>query len=114
MIVLLLLFTQNKQFMEDMRPALDFLEEHKEAVAVLGQVLRGNAAAETAAPAAAASQRRPPPAPDGGQGGSDTAGPDGDSKGRKDGAEKIRSPLQGIANEAILNGIRSYLSNQPK
>ena len=28
MVVMLLLFTQNRQFMEDMRPALDFLEEH--------------------------------------------------------------------------------------
>ncbi|MBQ9081820.1 MAG: hypothetical protein IJY26_04220 [Clostridia bacterium] len=84
--------------MEDVRPVLDFLEEHKGAVAVLQQMLSqqgGNAAASTS--------------PEG-LNEKDRAG----QKDEKPEREKTQSPLQGIANDDILNSIKSYLAAQAK
>lgn len=103
MVVMLLLFTQNRQFMEDMRPALDFLEEHKDAVAILGQMFgKGAPGAEGG--------KTPPPETDGGG----KAAEKQEDPPQKAAGQTERSPLEGIASEAILNGIRSYLSAQPK
>ena len=98
LLILVFIFTQNKKLMEDIRPVLDFLEEHKGAVAVLQQMLSqqgGNAAATSPSENANEKERAK-------------------EKDEKPEQEKTQSPLQGIANDDILNGIKSYLASQAK
>lgn len=121
LILLVLFFAQNKQLMEDMRPALDFLEEHKDALAFLGQLAANNKKEQTAPSEGneerggdgekeRAAKKEAPPSHDNPQ-------PDGENAADgKNTAERKnpQSPLQGIANEEILRRILSFTGqNRP-
>ena len=93
LLILVFVFAQNKQFMENLRPALDFLEEHKGAISVLEQMLVHQTSRENGEKKDFSPNAATPP---------------------KKEQEKTQSPLEGIANESILNGIRAYLQNQAR
>lgn len=102
LLILVFIFAQNKQLMEDVKPVLDFLEEHQGAVGVLEQLLKQQKSTDDSA-----ATRSSPAEP--------AMNPTSDkTETKRNENEKTQSPLQGIANEAILKNIRSYLDNQAR
>lgn len=97
MLILVFIFSQNKQLMEDVKPVLDFLEEHKGAVEVLEKMLSRPASAETSAATDQTTKENKT-----------------ENCAQETEKEKTQSPLEGIANESILNGIRAYLNSQAR
>ena len=102
LLILVFIFAQNKQLMQDVKPVLDFLEEHKDAVSMLERMMSMQNAAKNSSATS--------PDEKIGEEKHETEHTKTDENTSE--KEKTQSPLQGIANEIILKNIRSYLDDQ--
>lgn len=115
LILLVFLLTQNKQWMENMRPALDFLESHKDALEFLFRTL-GTGTPRPSAENAEGVSTEEPSADGAGADAPFASAPEDGTDGQKRPEEKKAaqkesspSPLQGIANDEILKSILFYM-----
>ncbi|MBP5242830.1 MAG: hypothetical protein J6Z36_03975, partial [Clostridia bacterium] len=96
LLLLVLFLSQNKRLMEDMGPVLTFLEEHEQTLSSLQKILSFS---ELSAPTPPQEKQK-----------ESTHVREEERKNEE--TEEKKSPLQGIANEEILKGIRSYFAAQ--
>ena len=102
-LIAVLLLSQNKKLMEDIRPVLTFLEEHEQSLSLLEKLFTAKAAEE-----AEASRAKPEEEPKA----AEHDRKEGEKEGQKEEQkqEKTQSPFSGIANEEILKSIGAYFA----
>lgn len=98
-LIAVLLLSQNKKLMEDIRPVLTFLEEHEQSLSLLEKLFTAKAAGE-----AETSRAKPEEEPKA----AEHDRKEGEKEEQKQ--EKTQSPFSGIANEEILKSIGAYFA----
>ncbi len=133
LLLLALFLAQNRRLMEDLRPALDFLETHKDAVELLSRTFSSRTSAdlsdgerknngeksdgharenrENRTTSADGAQEKPTARADEKDRPKESAAQgESDEKKGSPAKEDRTSPLQGIANREILESILSYMN----
>lgn len=109
-LIAVLLLSQNKKLMEDIRPVLTFLEEHEQSLSLLEKMFTAKAQEQTNSSPEAGS---PLGSFDGtGKRESSHAREKAENEPTGNGSEKenSQSPFSGIANEEILKSIGAYFA----
>lgn len=106
-LMMVLLLAQNKELMKEIAPVLSFLEEHKDSLSLIQNLMEQKRASSAANAAPTRAQTVPAEAKAATAAAADTA-PMPEENGNKKGD----SPLQGIASEEVLKEIQAYLSSQ--
>lgn len=105
-LLLVLFLAQNKELMREIEPALSFVEEHKDSLALFKEMLEKQTTDSRSAKMPATDK------PTESTQSTESTSPTGSTEPTE--PKEKRSPLQGIASDEILQEIRSYLSAQSK
>lgn len=99
-LIAVLLLSQNKKLMEDIRPVLTFLEEHEQSLSLLEKLFTAKAAQEAENTRTETEEEAKEPGHD-----------QREREKEEQKEEKTQSPFSGIANEEILKSIGAYFAS---